>query len=147
MLGLATKIMSTGLARSCWCSRNTSRKSRRARFRTTALPSLLLTTTANRVCADSPGSTQFNNTHPVVTRCPLSRMRMKSHFRLRRISERNLKRLGWSAGIGLRFVINVQTGVSRFRPLRLRLRKISRPPLVARLAKKPYWRFRLIRDG
>jgi len=81
----ATKTRSTGWARSCWCKRKTSRKSRRARARITAPPSLRVVITPTLGTEPCGIICQFATRQPEAIRRPSRRTRAKSRGCLRRI--------------------------------------------------------------
>jgi hypothetical protein len=81
----ATKTRSTGWARSCWCKRKTSRRSRRARARITAPPNLRVVMTPTRGTEPCGITCQFAIRQPEAIRRPSRRTRAKSRCCLRRI--------------------------------------------------------------
>ena len=78
MTGRATSTRSSGWANSCWCSRNASRISRRARFLTTAPPTLRDVITPSRVRASGLSLLKFAIRQPVTSLWPCWRILAKS---------------------------------------------------------------------
>jgi len=90
----ATSTSSTGAARSYWCKRKASRRSRRARLRTTALPMRPAVITPRREKASAGSERQFAIRQPVTSRCPSRRTRAKSRPCLRRTARQNCRGCG-----------------------------------------------------
>ena len=83
----ATRTISNGREKSCWCRRNASRSSLRARERTTALPIFREVTTPSREGPDPPSaSLQFKIKQPFTNRWPSRRTRSNSQVRSSRCS-------------------------------------------------------------
>ena len=94
MDGHPTSTRSTGPANSCWCRRNDSRMSRRARLRTTAPPIRPLVITPRRDAALTGNRCQFAIRQPRTSRSPARRTRAKSRPCLMRAARPNGQRCG-----------------------------------------------------
>jgi hypothetical protein len=148
--------------------RKTSRRSRRARLRMTAPPMRRPVTTPNLGDWSEEDGCQFMIRQPWTWRFPCSFSRKKSPLaRSRWVRLRvSLGRVSADMGVGKAIKRSQlvqgcgscraylrnhptggQTGVSRLRPTRRRLRKIPRPLLVARRARNPCCRTRRILEG
>ena len=90
----ATKTISTGCTKSCWCSRKLSRSSRRARLRATALPIFLLVTTPSFGAVPAGRRCQFAMRQPSASRSPRCRMRANSRLCCRRDGRPRRRRFG-----------------------------------------------------
>jgi len=84
--GRATKMRSTGPIKSNWWSRKDSRRSRRARLRITALPTLPPATMPSLDVEPVGNLSQLATKHPETMRPPCSRKRRKSRPCLIRIA-------------------------------------------------------------
>ena len=96
----ATSTRSTGWSNSYWWTRNTSRKSRRARLRLTALPILPLVITPTRESDPVGSRCQFAMKQPPGKRKPRSRIRAKSRLCLIRRLRSNPRRSGGPSAMG-----------------------------------------------
>ena len=92
--GRATNTKSTGRVSLAWWRRNASRKSRRARFRTTAPPMRLEVITPNRERIPGLDACQLATRHPSGSRCPCSRSLVKSRPCLMREARPKRRRPG-----------------------------------------------------
>lgn len=99
MLGRATSTRSKGRVSSARCSRKASRKSRRARLRWTALPTLRLTTTPTRAIVPGGSSCQFAMRQPLTVRRPVCLRRRKSRPFFRRSVRPRVRRGAEPAGM------------------------------------------------
>ncbi len=138
-LAIKTKSNAPGILD--WFRRKTSRIKRLALFRTTALPTLRLTTTPS---LEGPGcleANQLSMRHPRVLRRPAVLIRVKSQLYLMRLPTGS----PWEDSGGVE--MGHQTGVRRLRPLRRLRARIPWPLLVEFLFRNPYCRFRRILDG
>ena len=121
--GRATRTSSTGRASSCWWSRNASRRSRRARLRTTAPPMRPDVTTPSRVaawagkgCPSSltalPRMDQFATRQPQISRSPPWRTLRKSRPCLMRAPRGKSRRRGAWPAIGPPLFASVHVSTS-----------------------------------
>jgi hypothetical protein len=97
--GRATSTRSTGAARSCWWTRKLSRRSRRARLRTTAPPIRRPVITPRRDGASAGSRRQFAMRQPRASRSPRWRTKPKSRLCLIRAERQNCRRRGISSAI------------------------------------------------